>query len=148
MAITQKMFIVDVCNDQCRMVLLAFAQWMLAPAHVSQLDGIAAIDFCMRGLVLCLLHQCSSTGVPQNMQWGSLSFKGSVRVPHFLGELISCFGVLMCHYVIFRSPRCIQTPSRPVTCTGGWLQIVAQETFRVFVSLVHCAIKKNVIVAL
>jgi len=26
-------------------------------------------------------------------------------------------------YVMFRSPCRIQTPSRPVSCTGGWVQI-------------------------
>jgi len=57
---------------------------------------------------LLSLDQCSSTGVPQNMKWGS------VRVPRFLREIISCFSMLMRHYIIFRSPCCIQTPSRPV----------------------------------
>jgi len=32
-----------------------------------------------------------------------VSFKGSMRVPRFLGKLISCFSVLMRHCVIFRS---------------------------------------------
>jgi len=51
--------------------------------------------------------QCSSTGVPwnrivpQNIYWGSMSFKGSLRIPCFLGEMISCFSVLMHHYEIF-----------------------------------------------
>jgi len=55
----------------------------------------------------------------------------------------------MRHYVTFRSPCCIQTPSRPVSYTGGWVQIAEQEILRVVASLVvHCcAIKKNVIVA-
>jgi len=30
--------------------------------------------------------------------------------------------MLMCHYVIFRSACRIQTPSRPVSCAGGWVQ--------------------------
>jgi len=63
---------------------------------------------------------------------------------------------------IFRSPCRIQTPSRPVSYTGGWVQIAqhgmvycfiwlsqqAQEILVVRASLVHCcAVKKNVIVA-
>jgi len=51
---------------------------------------------------------------------------------------------------IFRSPSCcIQIPSMPVSCAGGWVQLTAEkEILTVVVSLVHCcAIKKNVIVA-
>jgi len=56
--------------------------------------------------------------------------------------------MLMRHYVIFRSPCCVQTPSRPVRCTGVWVQIAELEILIVVVSLVHCcAIQKNVIVA-
>jgi len=66
------------------------------------------------------LDQCSSTGVLQNMQWGSVSFKGSVRVPRFWGEMIGVLlqyiGVIM---KFFRSPYRIQTISRPVSYTGG-----------------------------
>jgi len=56
-----------------------------------------------------LLQQCSSTGIPQNMYWGS------VRVPRFLGEMIFasvCWCVIM---KFFRSPCRIQTPNRPVS---------------------------------
>jgi len=31
----------------------------------------------------------------------------------------------MRHYVIFISPCRLQTPSRPVDCSGGWVQIAA-----------------------
>jgi len=31
--------------------------------------------------------------------------------------------MLMRQYLIFRSPYHIQTPSRPVSCTGVWVQI-------------------------
>jgi len=49
---------------------------------------------------------------------------------------------------LFGSPCRIQTPSRPVIDTGGWVQIVEQEILVVCASLVHfCAVKKNVIVA-
>jgi len=34
---------------------------------------------------------------------------------------------MMRHYVIFRSPCRIQTPSRPVSCTGGWMQAAELE---------------------
>jgi len=43
----------------------------------------------MGKVTLVTLEECSSTGVPrnpripQNMWWGSMSFKGSVRVPRF-----------------------------------------------------------------
>ena len=54
------------------------------------------------------LAQYTSTGVPwkpsvpHNIYWGYVSFKGSVRVPRsFLGEMISCFSVLMRHYENF-----------------------------------------------
>jgi len=32
-----------------------------------------------------------------------MRFKGSVRVPRFLGKIIFSFSMLMSHYVIFRS---------------------------------------------
>jgi len=35
--------------------------------------------------------------------------------------------MLMRHYVIFRSPCRIQTPSRSVSCTGVWVQIAELE---------------------
>ena len=47
------------------------------------------------------LARYSSTGiprnrsVPQNMQWLYVSFKGSTL---FLGEMISCFSLLMRHF--------------------------------------------------
>jgi len=49
----------------------------------------------------------------------------------------------------FRSPCSNQAPSRPVSCTGGWVQIAEQEILIVVASFVIycCAIKKNVIVA-
>ena len=50
---------------------------------------------------------------------------------------------------IFRSPCCIQIPSRPVSCTRGWVQLIAEKrNIDSFASLVvhGCAIK-NVIVA-
>jgi len=28
---------------------------------------------------------------------------------------------------IFRTPCCIQIPSRPVSCTGGWVQLIAEK---------------------
>jgi len=28
---------------------------------------------------------------------------------------------------IFRSPCCIQIPSRPVSCTEGWVQLIAEK---------------------
>jgi len=44
------------------------------------------------------LDQCSSTGVLQNMQWGSVSFKGS----SIFGGNDWCFtSVYWCHYEIF-----------------------------------------------
>jgi len=60
-----------------------------------------------------------------------------------------CFSMLMRHYEIFRSLCCIQTPSRPVSYTRGWVQIAEQEILVVCASLfVHCcAVKKNVIAA-
>ena len=42
----------------------------------------------------------------------------------------------------FRSPCCIQIPSRPVSCTGGWVQLIAKKNIDIC-----CAIRKNVIVA-
>ena len=46
----------------------------------------------------------------------------------------------------FRSPCRIQTPSRPVSYTRGWVQIAEQEMLIAVASLVHCcAIKKNVV---
>jgi len=51
---------------------------------------------------------------------------------------------------IVRSPCCIQIPSRPVSCTEGWVQLIAEkEILMVVASLfVHCcAITKNVDVA-
>jgi len=51
---------------------------------------------------------------------------------------------------IFRSPCCIQIPSRPVSCTGGWVQLIAKKEILIVVSslVVHCwAIRNNVIVA-
>jgi len=53
--------------------------------------------------------------------------------------------MLMHHYVNFRSPCRIQTPSRPVSYTGGKVQQIAkQEILTVVASVaVHCcAIKK------
>jgi len=50
------------------------------------------------------LARYSSTGiprnrsVPQNMQWLYVSFKGSTL---FLGEMISCFSLLMRHFENF-----------------------------------------------
>ena len=50
------------------------------------------------------LAQYSSPGVswnpsvPQNMEWGYVSIKGSVRVPRFfLAQMIPCFSMLMRH---------------------------------------------------
>ena len=51
---------------------------------------------------------------------------------------------------IFRSTCCIQIPSRPVSCTGGWVQLIAEKEMLIVVaSLVVqcCAFKKNVVVA-
>ena len=50
----------------------------------------------------------------------------------------------------FRSPCHIQTPSRPVTYTGGGVQIAEKEILIVVASVVFhcCAITKNIIVAL
>ena len=51
---------------------------------------------------------------------------------------------------IFRSPCCIQVPSRPDSCTGGWMQLLAEKEILIVVAslVVHCCvIKKNVIVA-
>jgi len=51
---------------------------------------------------------------------------------------------------IFRSPCCIQIPSRPVSCTWGWMQLIAEKEILIVVAslVVHCcAIKKKVIVA-
>ena len=50
---------------------------------------------------------------------------------------------------IFRSPCCIQIPSRPVRCARGWVQLIAEKEILIIVaSLVHsCAVEKNVIVA-
>jgi len=42
---------------------------------------------------------------------------------------------LMHHYVIIRLLFCIQIPSRPITCTGGCLQIAEQEISIVVASL-------------
>jgi len=82
------------------------------------------------------------------MWWRFVSFKSSVRLSRFLGEMNSCFSMLMGHYEMFKPPFRIQTPSRPVSYTGGWVQIVEQETLRVVASLfVHCCAVKNVIVA-
>jgi len=50
--------------------------------------------------------------------------------------------MLMHHYVIFRSPCRIQTPSRPVNCAGGWVQIVEQEILRV-VCITCCSLLCN-----
>jgi len=64
----------------------------------------------------------------------------------FLGEMISC-SVCWCVFMkIFRSLCCIQVPSRPVSCTGGWVQLIAgKKVLIVFASLVvHCcAIKER-----
>jgi len=55
--------------------------------------------------------------VPQDMQWGSVDFKGSMRVPRFfLWEMIfasACWSVIM---KFFRSSYRIQILSRPVGC--------------------------------
>jgi len=50
---------------------------------------------------------------------------------------------------IFGSPCRIQIPSRPISCTEGWVQLIAKKEILIVVaSLVHCcAIKKNVTVA-
>jgi len=83
----------------------------------------------LSGKLLSTVHQCSSAGfprnprVPQNMQCGSVSFKGSVRVTRFSGEMIFCFSMLMRHYDFFRSTCLIQTPSGPVSYRGGWVHI-------------------------
>ena len=82
---------------------------------------------------------CSEVTWVLRVAWGFLVF---------LGEMISCFSMLMRHYENFRSPCCIQIPSRPVSCIGGWMQLIAEKEILIVVaSLVHCAIKKNVIVA-
>ena len=49
----------------------------------------------------------------------------------------------------FRSPCCIQIPSRPVSCTRGWVQLIAKKEILIVVAslVVHCAIENNVIVA-
>jgi len=88
------------------------------------------------------VEQCSSTGlprnpsVPQKMWWGSLCFKGSVRVPRFLGKWFLASVRWRVTLKFFISPCCIQTPSRPVSYTGGWVQIVEKEILGVVVSLV------------
>jgi len=69
----------------------------------------------------------SNAGVPQNIEWGSVSFKGSIRAPRFLGKFIFCFNIMTVIMKYFRSLCRIQTPSRPVSCTGGWVQIADQE---------------------
>jgi len=50
---------------------------------------------------LLTVDQGSSTGVLKNPSVPLNMQRGSVRVPHFLGEMISCFSMLMCHYEIF-----------------------------------------------
>jgi len=30
---------------------------------------------------------------------------------------------------IFRSPCCIQIPSWPLSCTGGWEQLIAEKKY-------------------
>jgi len=83
------------------------------------------------------------------MLWGSVSFKGSVRVPRYLGEMTSCFSILMHHYEIFRSPCRIQTSCMPVRYAGNLVQLIDEKEILIVVasSVVHCcAIKRNVIV--
>jgi len=90
---------------------------------------------CLQFTIIMILDQCSPAGLPpnprvsQNMQWGSVSFKGSMRVLRFLGEMIFasvCWSVIM---KFFRSPCRIQTPGRPVSYIGGWAQNRRQKVF-------------------
>jgi len=55
--------------------------------------------------------------------------------------------MLMHHHEILRSLCRIQTPSRPVICTGALVQIAEQEMIVVASLVVHCCAIKNVIVA-
>ena len=78
---------------------------------------------------------CSEVTWVCRVPWGFLVF---------IREIISFFRMLMRHYENFRSPCCFQIPSRPVSCIGGWVQLIAEkETLIVVASLVihHCAIK-------
>ena len=78
-----------------------------------------------------------------------MSFIGSVRVPRFFRGndfLLQYFDRSL--WKFFRSKCCIQIPSRSVSCTGGWVQLIAvKETLTIVASLVvYCCATKNVIV--
>jgi len=47
---------------------------------------------------------------------------------------------------IFRSPCCIPIPSSPVSCTGGWIQLIAGKEILIVIALLVvycCTIKKR-----
>jgi len=70
-----------------------------------------------------------------------VSFKGS----SFFQEKLYLASVCWCVIIkSFRSPCCIQTPSRLVSCTGGWVPLIAgKEILMVAASLVHCCTIKE-----
>jgi len=96
-----------------------------------------------------LQHWFRGTLVSRKTCSGVTWVKGSKSSSFFRGK-ISCFRILMRHYKNFRSLYCIQTPSRPVSYTGGWVQLIAEKEILIVVAslVAHCCgIQKNVIVA-